>query len=317
MSQNPHDGLFKHVFSQPALAADELARALPRALARRIDWSSLRLVPGSFVDPHLRQRHTDLLFQVNAKGRAVFLQVLVEHRSDPDGTLMLRFAGYVVRIHEAFAREHPGEPLPLVVPIVFAHVRGGWKTPTELSAMVSVPDDTGAWTPFVPRLRCLVVDLATLDDDALLARPPVTGATLMLLRDARRGRLAMHMRRVLSVWESVEREAGGETLRVLVSYIVSVVAETERHEVFEFLDRVGERTREEAMRTIADSLRDEGRVEGRVEGLREAVRSLLEQRFGGVSAECSTRILQADAARLDRWMRRVLSATSIDEALAD
>jgi hypothetical protein len=50
MAGNIHDALFKATFSQVEHAAGELRRALPAAIAARIDFSTLALCAGSFVD---------------------------------------------------------------------------------------------------------------------------------------------------------------------------------------------------------------------------------------------------------------------------
>ena len=50
MPNNLHDGLFKATFSQVEHAAGELRAILPPALVARLDFSTLTLCPGSFVD---------------------------------------------------------------------------------------------------------------------------------------------------------------------------------------------------------------------------------------------------------------------------
>src|SRR5690606_35658178 len=62
MTSSPHDALFKSAFENPQHAAAELRHILPTELTHAIDWSSLRLEPGSFIDPKLADRHSDLLF---------------------------------------------------------------------------------------------------------------------------------------------------------------------------------------------------------------------------------------------------------------
>jgi hypothetical protein len=62
MASNPHDKLIKFTFSQVENAADEFRTALPPALAARLDFSTLCVCPGSFVDEALRERFTDLLY---------------------------------------------------------------------------------------------------------------------------------------------------------------------------------------------------------------------------------------------------------------
>ena len=64
----PHDGLFKDVFKYPENAAGLLRSNLPEQIAREVDFESLTLVPGSFVDEKLVESHTDLLFSAMVAG---------------------------------------------------------------------------------------------------------------------------------------------------------------------------------------------------------------------------------------------------------
>ncbi|MBK8409998.1 MAG: Rpn family recombination-promoting nuclease/putative transposase [Sandaracinaceae bacterium] len=56
-----HDAFFKRIFSNPEYAAGELASVLPPEFVAAIDLGKLVLMPGSFVDDAMKQRHTDLL----------------------------------------------------------------------------------------------------------------------------------------------------------------------------------------------------------------------------------------------------------------
>ena len=94
----PHDALFRHVFSRTENAAGELRAVLPAALSARIDWASLRLVDGRFVDPELADRLTDLLFAANIAGREAFVYLLLEHQSTIDLLMPLRLLRYLLRI---------------------------------------------------------------------------------------------------------------------------------------------------------------------------------------------------------------------------
>ena len=77
----PHDHLFKLVFARPEEAAAELRSVLPEAIARRLDWHTLRVEPGSFVEPALREQHADLLYSVQLAGRPALVYVLLEHKA--------------------------------------------------------------------------------------------------------------------------------------------------------------------------------------------------------------------------------------------
>ncbi|HEY8454110.1 MAG TPA: Rpn family recombination-promoting nuclease/putative transposase [Actinopolymorphaceae bacterium] len=78
---SPHDAVFRRVLGEPANAASQLRPVLPAALVMRLDLDRLARVPGSFVDPTLRWRHSDLLFTAPLDGRQAFVYVLIEHQS--------------------------------------------------------------------------------------------------------------------------------------------------------------------------------------------------------------------------------------------
>lgn len=65
----PHDALFRWAFSQREHAVGLLKAALPElAEVARMDFGTLRLEKGSFVDGALRSRHSDLVFSVRLAG---------------------------------------------------------------------------------------------------------------------------------------------------------------------------------------------------------------------------------------------------------
>ena len=59
-----------------------------------------------------------------------------------------------------------------------------------------------------------------------------------------------------------------------------------------------------------------GKAEGKAEGRAELVARQLARRFGPLSAEASERIATASIAELDAIGERLLTAQSLDEALA-
>jgi hypothetical protein len=72
--------------------------------------------------------------------------------------------------------------------------------------------------------------------------------------------------------------------------------------------------------TTAERLRREGAAEGEARGeargKREALLLLLRQRFGRLTAGAVAAIGKAEAAELDVWFRRALTAASLEEVLS-
>lgn len=71
-----------------------------------------------------------------------------------------------------------------------------------------------------------------------------------------------------------------------------------------------------ARKYVAEGRR-EGRDQGLVEGQRAIVLRLLTRRFQPLPPEALARIEKADAATLETWADRLLSAESLDEVWSD
>ena len=80
----PHDRFFKQVFGRQQTAAAFFQAYLPAELASAVDWTSLELVSGSFVDVALRNRQSDLLYRARMEETTVFLYCLFEHQRQVD-----------------------------------------------------------------------------------------------------------------------------------------------------------------------------------------------------------------------------------------
>ena len=105
----PHDALFRLVFTDPENAGSELRSVLPQELAARIDLDGLVLQEGTFVDEVLRHRQTDVLFATTVGDRDAYLYVLIEHQSRPDPLMAFRMLVYQVRIWERHLAERQPE----------------------------------------------------------------------------------------------------------------------------------------------------------------------------------------------------------------
>jgi len=100
----PHDKVFKKAFGRLDLSRSFFRNYLPPRLVEAIDWNTLQLEPGSFVDERLAGSASDLLFSARVRGDPVFLYFLFEHQSTVDPAMPFRLLGYMVRIWEDWPR---------------------------------------------------------------------------------------------------------------------------------------------------------------------------------------------------------------------
>lgn len=322
MTSRPHDALFKSVFQNPEHAAAELRHILPGELALAIDWSSLRLEPGSYVDPSFAGQESDLLFSAvsTRSGETVLVYLLFEHQSTSDWRMPLRMLGYMVNIWTRYADEHLGKPLPVIVPALLAQVPGGWAASNRFSDMFSVSARKLGGS-VIPDFAFAIDDLYFVTDEDLRRREVADQAkvALWLMRDIRdAAALSEHIVGWADVLERLARSPGGEEAVGLLLRYVALSSSALR--LSEFCDKLSGRA--PAVEAIAMTIEEmleakaiaHGVARGRVEKAVAAIFTVLDARDLHVSDAVRNRIEGCtDQDSLDEWLARAATAKSADE----
>jgi Putative transposase, YhgA-like len=322
MQPNVHDAFFKEMLSRPEHAASILRQILPATIAARIDFATLALCAGSYVDQALKERHSDLLFSATIDARPVLLYLLFEHQSRVDGMMSFRLLRYEVRIWERWQRDNPhAQKLPVILPVVLHHSVDGWTGSTAFEDLLDAdPDTLAAVAPHVPGFQFVLEDLSHETDEALRARAMTALARLSLwcLRHARE---PWELVDRLGAWVDLVREVraapqGAAALALIMRYIFAT-NEPDRPEdlVRRLLAAVGEEGKEEIM-TAADQLMERGREQGREQGQREMVLNQLRGRFGALPDAVVARVAAAGMAELHTWSISLLTAARLDDVFA-
>jgi predicted transposase/invertase (TIGR01784 family) len=320
MTARPHDALFKSAFEAPADAAALLRELLPVAIRDAVAWDTLDREIGSFVDPALADRHSDLLFSARLRtGDPALLYLLLEHQSTADPTMPLRMLSYQVRIWDRFRREHLAARLPPVIAVVISHVPGGWTSSRSFADMFepSVMAIPGL-AALVPRFSMIIEDLAHLSNEDLKARSLAVfqKLALWLLRDARDPERLLDS---FGVWISALAEAeraptGIDSFATLITYMFRVVDPMHRDDLRAKIRQLGSRAEDAAM-TIAEQLHEEGRIEGRIATLRSQL--TFKFKLQTLDASYEARLLAATPEAMDRYLQRVLIADSVAAVFED
>lgn len=318
---SPHDHLVRHTLAIPENAAVVLQSVLPPKLLSRLDLTTLRREPGTFVDASDEAR-TDLLFSVRLDGRQVLLYLLIEHQSRPDPSMPLRMYVYFGRVWSALWGDGRREPLPIIVPVVLHHGPEGWTAPRSLGAMLDWADwDPGARAlvaRWVPDFELLIDDLARVPETALLARAgaPLGRVVVWVLRATRVGFDPTLLSRWARELDAAEASGAREAFLHVVQYLVGTDEGSALVEALEAT--LSGRVREVVMglqKRWLDQGREEGREEGRKKGRAEILLKQLRLRFGRVPRATERRVRAASDAELERWAERVLSDGSLDDVL--
>ena len=340
----PHASLFLKVFSRRKLATQHLRGVLPPALVAALDWRTLRVESGHYVDDALTWSASDLLYSVKLGGERLLVYVLLEHQSSSDSHMVFRVLRYMVRVWEKLLADHPdAKALPVIVPVLLSHAEGGWKAAVTMHELLGLEGERAVLLgAFAPSFRLLLDDVAAQSDAELRGRTlDALGAlALLMLRHGREPEgLLDRWVEWAELWRSLWGLAGGrQAVGLLAWYSMLVNPRVTREEAATALGGIlGPGAREVVMTEgerliqlgeVRGEVRGEakglkrglrkGRVEGRVEGRREALLTLLVARGLAVTPALRARVEACvELACLDRWLVRAATARSAAEALSE
>ena len=204
--------------------------------------------------------------------------------------------------------------MPAIIPLVVHHSPTGWTAPVAFEDLLDADRELlDALGPHVPRFRFLLDDLSVQSDAALRSRRKMTPGGRVAILSLKHGRAPIAVRiRVLS--PDGRAPAARDVLAIVLRYILET-SQAEPAKLRGLLARQVGRKEAEEMLTTAERLRREGAAEGEARGKRDALLLLLRQRFRRLPAAAVASVGRADAAELDTWFGRVLTASSLDELL--
>jgi predicted transposase YdaD len=324
VSRTVHDGLFKSVFSDPALAAEELRAALPPALVASIDWPTITPMPSDFIDAAFRQRIGDLAYHARFLGSGEVLLWLLEHQSTEDWWMLQRILDTKSVMWWNWRRLHSeARHLPVIVPLVVYNGPRPWRAPTDMHALYALPDELrAALGPHVLSYSLVLDDLCAATDEALRNRRMDAYARLCLFAMARAASRDFLDR--IRAWRGELRLAFGagnaERITSFMLYTYRVHRHTHPDIIHERIAAVAGPEHEDAMLSAYDQIIEKGIEKGIERGIEKGQRAtLLRQlgrRFGALPEPIAARVAAASVADLERWLDRVIDAASLDDVFA-
>ncbi|MGC4118293.1 MAG: Rpn family recombination-promoting nuclease/putative transposase [Myxococcales bacterium] len=329
--RSQHDEYFKALMVQPGTAGTLLRERLPRALAALLEPGEPELLPGSYVDPELRQSHSDLLFRMALRGGgSLYVYCLVEHKSSPDPRIGWQLLRYLTRIWERLDRKNKRRgKLPPIVPLVVYHGREKWSAPKRFTVMVDAPPEM---LPVLLDFPYGFVDLHTMDEQAL-SKNVVLRVGLLVLKYAMVEFESAPIDLVAGFLSELRKAGCSEEFLVQVaSYIWRAYEAMDKGSVVEAARRAMPEKEDEMVSIFARELlaegeakglakgraegRAEGRVEGRAEGMAGALVRILEARFGRVPERHQKAIASGALEDLQVWLDRAATAQALEDVFA-
>ncbi len=298
----------------------------PPVLTEALDWQTLTLRPGSFVDAALTYQHTDLLYSARWRDEGeALVYLLFEHQSTPptEGLMALRLLSYQDRIWERWRSEHPkARTLPMILPIVLYHGVTAWPEARSFDALLDVPPGLRpAVEPYLVRFTYVLHDLSKISDDELRESAMTTALTKLVTMCFKHARTAPDFVQILGHWTGIVREVvaapnGLQALAQVMRYILEVNEHVSREALQALLEReIGPQAKDTIV-TVGQQLIEQGRKQGIEQGIVRSLSNVYEARFGAMPGEIRA-VIEAthDEPTLLRWLT-LAGTRGVDEVTA-
>ena len=273
----PHNNFFRFALSFPLSARSLIETQFDARALKALNLDTLRQESGSFVDPELREKFSDLLFSVDLAepvgaevsprtGRqTVLVYFLFEHKSQADPLTVFQLLTYIVRIWEKRLRE--GLELCPVLPLVVYHGENGWTAARSMAELVQALEALAAYQV---QFQFPLLDLSQLADEEI-AGEPILRSTLNLLKYSRSVKLVEKLREILEelslamLSQYYGPDQFEKWLTAIGTYIMAVNKNIDPQVYKQTLQSVFPTQFEPG--SLADRLLNQGREEGREEGM--------------------------------------------------
>lgn len=269
-SNNPHDKLFKSVFSDPKEAASVLQSYLPPAIVEKLDWSSLRLTDKEYVDEEFKKSESDLLYQIQLKDsrKKAWLYVLFEHQSTPDEWMPFRVLKYFCRIWDDSFKEYPDQKkLKPILPVVFYQGGQQWLYSTQFGDLLDADD---IFKDYLPQFAHILIDQSRYDDEEFKGETKAL-ITQLLMKAAFHGNLEKTFQLLEKLFPQLSSTGGIDFIVFFTFYLLVTHPDKTR----EIIRLVSPSIGEEAMNAI-EYWKEEGLEKGKLLEKVHTVQNLLE-----------------------------------------
>jgi predicted transposase/invertase (TIGR01784 family) len=304
----PHDKLVKSTFSDPDNARAFFRAHLPLKLTRGIDWTTLNLVSGSFIDPEFAATSSDLLFTAQIDGHTTFLYILFEHQNQEDPLIGLRLLTYMVRIWNDHLRNNPGAmKLPAILPLVLAQDNKPWKSSTRFADLIDIPEGVGEdMKKYIPDFEFQLVELYHMPFDKILGTP----MGILTLRALKAEKLEALLDD--PVWdESLLIQLSSVSFEMLMRYILD--RDLDKPAFRRKLKTLTNPKLSKNAMSLAEQFRQEGRQEGLIASKQQDIVEALEIRFVSVPEGLREEIENInDPAKLTKLLRAAIRCADIE-----
>jgi predicted transposase/invertase (TIGR01784 family) len=276
-----HDDFIRNILSDKEIAVAYFKNYLPDFIRKRLDFSQLTQLPGTYLSDELKKTMSDIVYSCALKDKkgTVKVSLLIEHKSHPDKYTPVQVGGY---LFSAFQKQIQNkEPLSLVIPVLLYHGNVKWQYRTLANLFEGIDKE---WEQFIPSFEYIYNDLGRFSDSEIESlNNKFLAASFLALKHSQEK-------------EWIERNAAG--LLILASEgpkgltkgfiiylysrgkleekVLNSLPDPIKKDVMNTLDIYIEKGRKEGFEKGIEKGIEKGRIEGRVEGIEKGKEQIVQ-----------------------------------------
>ncbi|MDD5092393.1 MAG: Rpn family recombination-promoting nuclease/putative transposase [Candidatus Wallbacteria bacterium] len=151
MKKQFHDRGYKTLFSHPRMVEDLFRAFVREPFVADLDFSTLKKLATSFVTEEFRKRESDIIWQVDFKGKPAYIYLLIEFQSSDDRFMAVRMLSYITLLYLDLIKKKKFEKLPAVFPLLLYNGEERWQAAQEITELIDSPHK--ALIPYLPRFK--------------------------------------------------------------------------------------------------------------------------------------------------------------------
>ncbi|MCK4390489.1 MAG: Rpn family recombination-promoting nuclease/putative transposase [Desulfobacterales bacterium] len=274
------------------MARDFLTYYLPADIVELLDIDTLELSKDSFVDKELSEYFSDLLYKVELRdGRAIYVYVLLEHKSYPEPLIAFDLLRYMVEIWNLLLKQaKAGKKLPMIIPVVLYHGRPRWHIAQDFRSLIA---DDGKLERYLPDFHYELCDLSDFEDEEIKGAV-VLRVAMLVFKYIFRDELSDRLPAILGLLrELTDKRSGLEYLETVLRYLSSGTDKVDKDDLRQAAEAALPEIGGKVMSTIAETWVEEGMQKGLQKGLQQGMQQGMQQGIIQKAQEDAIDILEA------------------------
>ncbi|MGX5857941.1 Rpn family recombination-promoting nuclease/putative transposase [Dyadobacter jiangsuensis] len=273
-----HDTFLRSIMGNQQIALDYFRACLPASVLEKLDFSTLRQLPDTYVSKELQKSISDIVYACKRAGGVgeVKISLLIEHKSYIDKYTPIQIGSYIFSglLKQISDRESPS----LIIPILLYHGKTRWEYQTLSSLFEGLEPELSR---FVPDYHYIFNNLGEISDEQIQAlHNKFLAASLLAMKySVRKDQLSPLIPTILKL--AGEMDQNLQTSLIVYTFVNSELSEQQIIELITSLPTKIKATVMSTLDVFVEKGRKEGKIEGKIEGRQEktdnAIRNLVKQ----------------------------------------